>query len=292
METQVPTILLVEDDPLFRTWFVSMLEKFGFQANAAADGAAGLESARTAPPDLIVLDILMPGLDGFAVCAKLKADPLLRDLPVIFHTSVGDLDGKLRAFAIGAVDFIDKGSDLRETLARIRLHLGLSRKLKAAPGPAESPAGPGAQPTAADSDPLLPALAEAAPDAEHEGGSGAVAQFMRRRASIRTLAQRMTLNLSETPNLEELARLAATNRTTLNREFQEAYGSSVFEWLREQRLNRAALLLRTTDQAVFEIAVSVGYESHAGFTKAFQQRFGVAPTEYRSPQAAIAEPVE
>ena len=83
-----------------------------------------------------------------------------------------------------------------------------------------------------------------------------------------------------------MARIAATNRTTLNHDFQRLYGMSVFDWLREQRLRRAALLLKASERTVLEIALGVGYTSHAGFTAAFRLRFGVSPREYRASNAA------
>ena len=93
----------------------------------AEDGESALERARYARPDLILLDVLMPELDGFATCERLKAAPDTRDIPVIFMTALADTVDKVRGFDAGAVDYVTKPFQPTELLARVRTHLTIQR---------------------------------------------------------------------------------------------------------------------------------------------------------------------
>lgn len=96
-----------------------------YDVSVALDGESGLEDIRADPPDLVLLDIMMPGLDGYAVCAQLQADPKTREIPIIFLTAVDELDSKTRGFKLGAVDYITKPFEMMEVKARVRTHLAL-----------------------------------------------------------------------------------------------------------------------------------------------------------------------
>ena len=88
----------------------------------ALNGADGLLSAQYGQPDLILLDIKMPGQDGFSVCRQLKSNTCTQSIPVIFFTALNVLEDKLSAFQLGAVDYITKPFDVREVMARVLLH--------------------------------------------------------------------------------------------------------------------------------------------------------------------------
>jgi DNA-binding response OmpR family regulator len=104
----------------------SMLSREKLDLALANDGKMVLELTRSGEPDLILLDVMMPpGMDGFEVCRRLKADPVTRDIPVIFMTSLNDVSSRLRGFELGAVDFITKPFDEAELLARVRAHVAL-----------------------------------------------------------------------------------------------------------------------------------------------------------------------
>lgn len=123
-------ILVVEDTPASLRLLTSLLSKAGYRVREAPDGELALWSARAQPPELILLDVRMPGMDGYEVCRQLKAQALLRDVPVIFLSAFGDTDDKLRGFAAGAVDFIAKPYDFSEVQARVASHLKLARLQK------------------------------------------------------------------------------------------------------------------------------------------------------------------
>jgi len=117
------TILIVDDTPANLSVLVDTLSEAGYQLMVAEDGEDALAQTARTRPDLILLDVMMPGLDGFETCRRLKAQPGTRDVPVIFMTALTDTSEKVRAFAAGAVDYITKPIQHEEALARIGTHL-------------------------------------------------------------------------------------------------------------------------------------------------------------------------
>lgn len=120
---EVPTILVVDDTPTNLYLVTSVLEAEGFRTLTASDGPAARELSRTQQPDLILLDVLMPGETGFETCAQLKSDPLTADIPIIFLSSLDDVKSKVTGLKIGGVDYIGKPMHGEEVLARVRVHL-------------------------------------------------------------------------------------------------------------------------------------------------------------------------
>jgi diguanylate cyclase (GGDEF)-like protein len=119
------TILIVDDVPANLAVAVDYLEANQFQVMVAQDGEEGIERARLVHPDLILLDVMMPGIDGFETCRRLKTDESTRDIPVIFMTALADTSDKIAGFAAGAVDYISKPFQIEELLVRIKTHLAL-----------------------------------------------------------------------------------------------------------------------------------------------------------------------
>ena len=120
-------ILVVDDTPANVELLVRMLASRGYVSEAAGSGAEALAAVRNEAPDLILLDINMPGMDGFEVCRQLKSDPALRDIPVLFISAQHESSDKVRAFQLGAVDYVTKPFQLVEVFARIETHLKLSQ---------------------------------------------------------------------------------------------------------------------------------------------------------------------
>jgi two-component system, sensor histidine kinase and response regulator len=118
-------ILIVDDMPENLQLLLNMLHAHGYKARAFAEGSFALESARANPPDLVLLDVRMPGMDGYTVCEHLKADPRTCDIPVMFISAHGETDDKIRGFRVGGVDYITKPFQVEEVLARIQTHLQL-----------------------------------------------------------------------------------------------------------------------------------------------------------------------
>jgi PAS domain S-box-containing protein len=118
-------ILLVDDNPANLSVVMDYLAGQGFQIMVARDGEAGLRLAQQDRPDLILLDVRLPGIDGFEVCRRLKADERTQEIPVIFMTVAAKMEDKVRGFEVGGVDYITKPFQQEEVLARVTAHLRL-----------------------------------------------------------------------------------------------------------------------------------------------------------------------
>ncbi len=123
----VPTILIIDDTPEALAVLTDLLRHHGFRVRPAINGALALNAARKAPPDLVILDILMPGMDGFEVCRRLKADPNTADVPVIFISARDELVDTVKAFKVGGVDYIGKPFNPEVVLARVQTQLNTRR---------------------------------------------------------------------------------------------------------------------------------------------------------------------
>ncbi|APG26558.1 two-component system response regulator [Syntrophotalea acetylenivorans] len=125
-----PHIMIVDDTPENLHLLSNLLNKANYRVSAFPHGTLALRAARQRQPDLILLDITMPGMDGYEVCAQLKADQALRDIPIIFISALGDTLDKTRAFQAGGVDYITKPFQVEEVHARVTTHLELRRSQK------------------------------------------------------------------------------------------------------------------------------------------------------------------
>ena len=120
-------ILAVDDTPASLRLLTDIMKEEGYEVRSAISGELALRAATSNPPELVLLDIRMPGMDGYEVCRRLKADPATRDVPVIFVSAVSETDEKVQGFKMGAVDFVTKPYQRDELMARVRTHLELNR---------------------------------------------------------------------------------------------------------------------------------------------------------------------
>jgi CheY-like chemotaxis protein len=118
-----PTILVVDDQPINVQLLKRKLEREGIEVTAAYSGAEALEIVKMIKPDLILLDVMMPDMDGIEVCERIQNDEATRSIPIIFVTARTSKEGKLEGLGVGAVDYITKPIDLDETLARVQTQL-------------------------------------------------------------------------------------------------------------------------------------------------------------------------
>ena len=128
---QSEVILIVDDAPDNLLILFSYLEEQGYRILLAEDGATAVQIAKTKAPDLILLDVLMPDIDGFETCSRLKAEASTKEIPVIFLTALSETVNKVQGFKLGGVDYINKPSPQEEVLVRIQTHLNL-RKMRQA----------------------------------------------------------------------------------------------------------------------------------------------------------------
>jgi two-component system phosphate regulon response regulator PhoB len=120
-------VLIIEDEPDIRDLLAFHLEREGYTVTKAGNGAEGLRLARAAPPDLILLDLMLPEMDGFEVCRRLRQDPATQGVPLVMLTARGDEVDRVLGLELGADDYVVKPFSPREVVARVRAVLRRSR---------------------------------------------------------------------------------------------------------------------------------------------------------------------
>lgn len=262
------TVLIVDDHAEIRAHIRQGLGP-QYRLLEAADGIDALALARARLPDLIVADVSMPRLDGYALCAELRRDPELEGVPVILLTARAGIDDRIEGLQAAADDYLTKPFDARELRARIANLIELRRRLQRRL--LDSPAAPRRQLEAA-------AEAEGTPVASGPNAAGGSTSEWQQR-----LFETVDLHLADEGfKVAELADAMGLERTQLFRRVREETGLAPSDLLRERRLQRGAELLRTDPAAIGEIAFAVGFSSVAYFTKCFRERFGCTPGQYRS----------
>ncbi len=252
MTNSAPRLLIIDDRPDPIALLLSFLDERELDILVALDGEDGLIKAVEGRPDLILLDVVMPGLDGFTVCERLKADPRVAAVPVVFLTASAELSDKLRGFAVGGVDYITKPFSEQEVLARISVQLDTRRQVRWLEAQA--------------ADRFMNHL-NPPPDPEQRIFAAAVAQLEQQ--------------LQQPLGLVELAHRVGTNERRLTELFRRQVGMTVFDYLAELRLESARRLLEGSTTQVQLIADRVGYRNAGDLSRAFRRRYGVSPREYR-----------
>jgi PleD family two-component response regulator len=124
-QAYIHDILIVDDTPENLTVLRQMLAEQNYMVRPALNGEIAINAVNMSSPDLILLDIRMPGMDGYEVCKQLKSEEKTRRIPVIFISALNELDDKIKAFSLGGVDYITKPFQAEEVLARVKTHLTL-----------------------------------------------------------------------------------------------------------------------------------------------------------------------
>lgn len=241
-----PLILLIDDTPQDVRALVALLGVQPWRLSVATEAHQGYQRALALRPDLILLDVRMPHMDGFSLCRLLREAPATRATPVIFLTSAGSIDERLEGLGLGGVDYVLKPFEPEEVLARIRIHLQLTWR----------------KPT--------DALVQESPAAQ-------AADQVILRAAMRFIAQ----HLDDLPSLAEIARKVGTHDKRLSSIFREHLDSTVFAYVREARLRKGQELLADSAISVQDIAGLVGFRSACNFTTAFRERMGITPSQFR-----------
>jgi len=258
-ETPLPRILVIDDSIADLRVLMDMLNAQKWRIAVAFDGNDGYQKATLNPPDLILLDVRMPGVDGFGTCRLLKADPRTRSIPIIFLSAAETQDDRLTGLHLGAVDYILKPYvSEEEVIARIGIHLDLAHRLKQEEERNLTRDG---------SLPIAPPASNQSP-------------------LVRAATAMLLENITYPPSPDELAKRLGTNEKRLNEAFQTAFSQPIFGWLRQQRLRIASELLEQTDTSIGEIALHCGYSTAANFSTAFRERFKVSPRAYRQSSRA------
>src|SRR5512139_549405 len=120
-------ILIVDDNIRNLDLLASLLRTRGYRVRPASSGPRALRAALSAPPDLVMLDVSMPEMDGYEVCRRLKAEPATREVPVVFISALDETMDKVKAFGVGAADYVTKPFQIEEVHSRIESQLRMSR---------------------------------------------------------------------------------------------------------------------------------------------------------------------
>jgi DNA-binding response OmpR family regulator len=240
-------ILIVDDSAFEQRMLVDMLSEYPYRLSVAFNGLQGYQLALANQPDLILLDVRMPSMDGYTACRLLKANPATQNIPVIFLSGADADAERIMGLSIGGVDYVSKPFSPGELAARIQVHLNLMQR-QAAAAPAVAP---GDLPS--DPDAVLVAAAK----------------------------RLITDDLANLPNLAEIARSVGTYREKLSQIFREQTGMTVFAFIREERIRRGEQLLRETDMDVQDIALLIGFNNAGNFATAFRERMGITPSAFR-----------
>ncbi len=242
------SILLIDDSTVDLRVLMEMMSAREMRVNVAFSGEDGYQKATVLRPELILLDVTMPDMGGFATCRMLKNDARTRHIPVIFLTAASEVDRRIEGLSLGAVDYICKPFHEQEVIARVSIHLDLARQRRTLP-------------------------------AQSDDADTSVAG--REAALVRTAMGYLRQNLRLPPSPETLAKILGTNEKHLNQAFLDEFTMPVFTWLREERLRQARELLACTEAPISSIGEHVGYSNGANFAKAFRDRFGCSPRELR-----------
>ena len=253
------TILIVDDHVEIREQLRRDLEA-QYCVLEAVDGIDALAQARARLPDLIVADVSMPRLDGYALCAELRGDPELEGLPVILLTARAGIEDRLTGLRAAADDYLTKPFDPRELRLRIANLIELRRRLqrRLMAGALGTQGGP---------------PVETPPD------TAGKAEDPWRQRLLSVVDARL---VDENFKVTDLADAMGLERTQLFRRVREETGMAPSDLLRERRLQRGAALLREESATVGEVAFAVGFSSVAYFTKCFREHFGCTPGQYRA----------
>ena len=246
-----PSVLVVEDNSDLRAFVVQELVS-RYRVREAPDGEQGLATALAEIPDLVVSDVMMPGMDGFELCGRLKDDLRTSHVPVILLTARAGIESRLEGLERGADDYLAKPFDPRELRVRIANLIATRRKLQEQYATQVLTLEPEAMPvTSADE------------------------RFLRRCREV------IDENLDNDEfTVEIFAKEVGLSRAQLHRKLKAITDLAPRDLLRTQRLKRAAHLLEGRYGNVTEVAYAVGFKSLSHFARSFREQFGVSPSDY------------
>ena len=242
--------LVIEDNADLRTYIQEELAA-KYRVMTAAEGKEGISKAIEHVPDMIVSDVMMPGMDGFEVCAAMKSDERTSHIPIILLTAKGDRESRLTGLELGADDYLTKPFDSKELLVRMKNLVSQRKKLReryqklTALKPSELDV------TSPDQAFLQKALASVE---KHMG--------------------------EENFSVLEFAREVGMSRTQLHRKLKALTNQSAGEFIQHIRLQRAADLIRKNSGNVSDIAYQVGFSDPSYFSRLFKKQFGKSPSNF------------
>lgn len=240
--SDAPHVLVVDDNVPDVRLLIEALRREGWRITLAFDGERGYHRALALLPDLILMDVSMPGADGLVAGRLMKSDPATAHIPIIYLTSSQDVKTRLEALTSLCVDYVTKPYVVEEVLARIRIHM-------------QRPSGGRGQARA----PMR-----------------SVEEVL-----VRACRDALQGNLRVESNAEALAKRFNVTLRVLNHAFRKVLGVSASQYIRSERMKQAKHLLSTTCLPIAEIAEELGYSNNANFSTAFKKFEGRSPKGYR-----------
>ncbi|MBK9098683.1 MAG: response regulator [bacterium] len=247
-----PLLLIVEDNSDVRSYIKDSL-KTDYRIIEAVDGEDGLNKSIENLPDLIVSDVMMPKMDGFKLCEKIKTDERTSHVPVILLTAKAAKEDKLAGFETGADEYLMKPFDTDELQSRIKNLIEQRKRLQ-----------------------------------NHFKKQGLIEIDKQKITSVDKMFLRKSFDLinkhisDSSFSVEILAEELAISRSGLQKKIQALIGETPGDLIRRIRLNKAAELIKNNFGNLSEVALEVGYNNPAHFSEAFKKQFGVAPSQYLS----------
>ena len=264
------TVLVIDDNSVICTLVRAHLEP-EYRVREAHDGAEGYTLARSLLPDLVITDVMMPEVDGFELCRKIKEDPDIDHVPVVFLTARADVEDKVEGLDVGADAYLTKPFEPEELIARTENLIATRQTLRESFRGAEEAAGGPEDEGGAEAGGVENAK-EALPSTAEESS-------LRERVE-EAIAEHMT---DPDFGVAELASATALSASQLRRRMKEAYDRTPVQLIRRRRLEAGARLLEEReDVTIGEVAYAVGFNSQSYFSRSFRDEFGAPPSEYRS----------
>jgi len=250
-------ILIVEDNTDLRLYIRTFLDQ-SYQVIEAEDGRQGFERALEHIPDLIISDVMMPQMDGYELCIKLKTNELTSHIPVILLTARASKESKIEGLETGADDFIVKPFDSDELIIRIKNLLDQRKRL-----------------SRLIEERIQKSVVPGYLSIEDSNITSMDEQFLKKAFDT------MKENYSDPEfNVEEFSQEMNMSRNQLHRKIKALTRHTAVEFIRSYRLNRAAEFIKKKSATIAEIAYDVGFSSPSYFSECFQKQFGILPSDY------------
>ncbi len=265
------TVLVIEDEQQTRNIFLRCLEFEGFRAFGASDGTTGMALARKHHPDLIVCDIMMPDIDGYAVLSALRCSQATASIPLIFLTAKVTMADLRRGMEMGADDYLTKPCTVEQFLAAINARLKRHKELSRLYG----------------HPPSSSSVARSRLDASESGAKEDSDSFFPHCPKLEPVFRFIEAHYRQPIHLHDVAQEAGYSPAYLTNLVQEHTGRTVKRWIIERRMAQARTLLANTTQSIRKIAESSGYTDAGYFTRQFRQFHGVSPQIWRQQSGCL-----
>jgi len=253
-----PKVLIVEDQKDLRTHLSNILQNH-YRVDEAINGVEGLEKASSSLPDIIISDVMMPEMDGFTFCDKLRNNVITSHIPIIMLTALDNVDSKQEGLEAGADAYVVKPFDKQLLVTQIQ-NLLTNRQL------------------------LKNRFNEQWDFVEEIATTSTDQQFVSR--AVKTVEDNMS---DANFNVSELVKKMSVSRTLLHMKLRELTGQSTSEFIRTIRLKQAARLLKQGELNVSEVTYQVGFNDPKYFSKSFKSLFGVTPTNFQKGDSSGGE---